>query len=314
VLAFARGVEGERMILQPKHLLEEMRKIASETFAKSIEIRTEVAKGLWDITGDPTQIHQVVLNLCVNARDAMPNGGILKMEADNMHLDEHYARMHPDAKAGDYVVIHISDTGTGISPHVLQKMFEPFFTTKEFGKGTGLGLSTVLAIVKSHGGFISVYSEIGKGTIFKLYFPAQINSASAELVVKPENLPAGNGEVILVIDDEASIREITKETLETFGYRVITANDGVEGVAVYAQKKNSIDAVLTDMMMPLMNGEVTIRALQKINPQVKIIASSGFAGNGTNIETAQNGAHDFLTKPFTAEKLLRSLEAILRKP
>lgn len=311
VLAFARGVEGERMVLQPKHLVEEMGKIASDTFPKSIQVRTEMGRDLWTITGDPTQVHQVLLNLCVNARDAMPNGGVLKMEAENAALDAHYARMHPDAKEGNYVLIQVSDTGMGMPPGVIEKIFDPFFTTKEVGKGTGLGLSTVLAIVRGHGGFISVYSEPGRGTTFKTYFPAQSKRATAEPVIEREPLPDGEGELILVIDDEASIREITKETLETYGYEVITASDGAEGIALYSEHKRRVKAVLTDMMMPYMDGEATIRALRKLNPEVRILAASGLTSNGKNLDLSEQGVKGFLTKPYTAEKLLRTLRDIL---
>lgn len=314
VLAFARGVEGERMILQPAHLLEEVGKIAADTFPKSIQVRTDIGRSLWTVTGDPTQIHQVLLNLCVNARDAMPNGGVLKMGAENVKLDEQYARMHVDAKAGDYVAMQVSDTGMGIPAGVIDKIFDPFFTTKEVGKGTGLGLSTVLAIVRSHGGFINVYSEPGQGTVFTVYLPGQSKQGPSADVADRTVLPEGEGELILVIDDEASIREITKETLETYGYEVITANDGAEGVALYSEHKRRVKAVLTDMMMPYMDGEATIRALQKINPGVKIIMASGLTTNGKTLEASHRSVHSFLTKPYTAEKLLKTLRDVLVAP
>ena len=171
VLSFARGVEGERNPLAAKHVIREIEKVLKETFPRSIEIRTDIQKDLFTISGDATQLHQVIMNLCVNARDAMPNGGILSITASNFFIDKNYAQMHTDAKVGSYIVIAVSDTGTGIPPKIMDRVFEPFFTTKEHGKGTGLGLSTALAVVKSHGGFINIYSEVGKGTTFSVYLP-----------------------------------------------------------------------------------------------------------------------------------------------
>ena len=315
VLAFARGVEGERMQLQAKHLVQEMKEIAGETFPKTIDIRTDVAKNLWAISADPTQIHQILLNLCVNARDAMPQGGTIRIEGENVQIDEQYARMNVGAKAGPYVVIRVSDTGTGMPPGVIDKIFEPFFTTKEVGKGTGLGLSTVLSIVRSHGGFINVYSEPGKGTSFKIYIPG-LEKAELEFPKeKHEELKAGHGELVLVIDDEASIRQITKETLETYGYAVLTAGDGTEGVALFVENKKRINAVLTDMMMPFMDGSSTIRAIRKIDPRVIIIAATGLAGSADPVMLADLGVRTILQKPYTAQKLLSAIgEALLSTP
>ena len=312
VLSFARGVEGERVALQPKHLIKEIVKILRETLPKSVAIKYELAESLWMISADATQVHQVLMNLCVNARDAMPNGGTISLSAQNVTVDENYARMHIEAKAGPFVVITVSDTGVGMSPEVQGRIFEPFFTTKEMSKGTGLGLSTAVTIVKSHGGFINVYSEVGKGTQFALYFPALDLRDSAQADAVRVDLPAGNGELILVVDDEEAIRQITRGTLETFGYRVLTAGDGTEAVALYAEQKNDIAAVLTDMVMPFMDGPATIRALQKMNPQVKIIAASGLPASQRSGEDSLQGVQAFLNKPYTAEKLLKALAEVLK--
>ncbi len=311
VLTFARGVEGERVLVQPKHLILEMEKIVKQTFPKSIRVLVDVPKNLWIVLVDPTQIHQVLLNLCVNARDAMPEGGELRIEAENIEIDEHYSRMHIDAKTGTYIVIYISDSGTGIPSSVKEKIFEPFFTTKGVGKGTGLGLSTVLSIVRSHGGFINVYSEVGKGTKFEVYLPAKTKGNLKSPLERKEEFPIGNGELILIIEDEASIREIAKETLETFGYRVLTANDGAEGIAVYSESKTQINAVVTDMMMPYMDGAAVIHALKRIDPDVKIIAASGITTIGRGDENSDYGVLAFLRKPYTAEKLLKALHTVL---
>jgi PAS domain S-box-containing protein len=312
VLSFARGVEGERVALQPKHLIKEIVKILRETLPKSIEINFQVPNDLWIISADATQIHQVLMNLCVNARDAMQEGGSISIRAENQFVDENYARMHIEAKAGRFVVINVSDTGPGMTQEIQTRIFEPFFTTKEMTKGTGLGLSTALTIVKSHGGFINVYSELHKGSQFAVYLPALDMPGTFDAAAAQTDLPLGNGELVLVVDDEDSIREITRGTLETFGYTVLTASDGTEALALYADKKNEIAVVLTDMVMPFMDGPATIRALQRMNPNVKIIAASGLGTGHRAGEGLLEGVSVFLNKPYTAEKLLKTLAEVLR--
>ncbi len=312
VLSFARGVEGERVALQPKHLIKEIVKILRETLPKSIEINFQLPNELWIISADATQMHQVLMNLCVNARDAMPEGGSIAIRAENVYLDENYSRMHLEAKPGRFVVITVSDTGPGMTAEVQSRIFEPFFTTKEMTKGTGLGLSTAMTIVKSHGGFINVYSELHKGSQFSVYLPALDTAGSVDPAAAQTDFPLGHGELILVVDDEESIREITRGTLETFGYMVLTASDGTEALALYADKKNEIAVVLTDMVMPFMDGPATIRALQRMNPKVRIIAASGL-GTGLHAgEGTLEGVSVFLNKPYTAEKLLNTLAQVLR--
>ena len=311
VLSFARGVEGERVALQPKHLIKEIVKILRETLPKSIEINFQIPNDLWIVSADATQIHQVLMNLCVNARDAMPEGGSISIKAENAFVDENYARMHLEAKPGRFVMISVADTGPGMSAEIQSRIFEPFFTTKEMTKGTGLGLSTALTIVKSHGGFINVYSELHKGSQFTLYLPAVNTPGSIDSAALQTDLPLGNGELILVVDDEESIREITRGTLETFGYHVLTASDGTEALALYADKKNEIAVVLTDMVMPFMDGPATIRALQRMNPKVRIIAASGLGAGQHAGEGALEGVSVFLNKPYTAEKLLKTLAHVL---
>jgi PAS domain S-box-containing protein len=309
VLEFARGVEGERIALQPKHVVQEAMKILRDTLPKSIEVRFSSSDNIDLIAGDPTQLHQVLMNLCVNARDAMPTGGTLTLAVNNDSIDENYARMNLEARPGRYVSIRVTDTGTGIPSQVLERIFEPFFTTKPAGKGTGLGLSTVLGIVRSHGGFISVYSEPGRGTEFRVYLPIAESHQPARDQLSASNLPAGNGELILVVDDEPAIREITRSTLENYGYRAITAADGAEAVAMFAQNKDEVAAVLTDMAMPFMDGPATIRALRKIDPTLKIVASSGLTTNADLDGLAIDG---FLSKPYTADRLLTTLAELFK--
>ncbi len=312
VLTFGRGVKGDRILVQLKHVINELVKITGETLPKSIEIKTDIPRDLWTVSADPTQMHQVFLNMLVNARDAMPKGGTLTISAENVTLDENYSRMHLDAKPGAYVFIAITDTGTGIPADIREKIFEPFYTTKEIGMGTGLGLSTTLAIVKSHEGFINLYSEVGKGTTFRIYIPATGTASSAAAASEEADLPMGHGELILVIDDEAAIREITRETLQAYDYEVLTASDGAEGVAVFAENKKTIKAVISDIMMPIMDGTVAIRALQRIDPNVKIIAASGLTTKGQITTPSDANVQAVLTKPYTAEKLLKALAVLLR--
>jgi PAS domain S-box-containing protein len=311
VLSFARGVEGERITLQPRHLIKEIVKILKDTLPKSIEVEFEASEHLSLVAGDATQLHQVLMNFCVNARDAMPGGGRLAIKVENVNIDDNYARMNLDAKPGKFVLITIADSGMGISPNIINRIFEPFFTTKEHGKGTGLGLSTALGIVKGHGGFITVYSEVGRGTQFRTYIPAVESAQTGRADEIESELLTGHGELILVVDDEMAIREITRGTLESYGYRALTASDGTEAIALYAQHRDEIKVVLTDMMMPYMDGPATIRALQKLNPHVKIIASSGLTENARALEASNAGVKTFLSKPYTAGRLLKALGEVL---
>jgi PAS domain S-box-containing protein len=313
VLWFSRGLEGKRTTLEVGRLISEIKQIVKQTFSRAIEIRTDIPKqNLWTVFGDATQLHQVLMNLCVNARDAMPDGGILEISARNLWIDEYYVRMNIDAKVGPYVVITVSDTGTGIKREILDRIFEPFFTTKEVGKGTGLGLSTVIGITKSHGGFVKVFSDVGKGTQFKVYLPVTHLRKADYKSADQHELPIGHGELILVADDEDSIREITKTSLETYGYKVLLASDGIEAIALYTQHKEEISVVLIDMMMPSMDGPTTIRVLQKINPHVKIIGVSGLVSNDKMIEILGNNVQTFLPKPYTSNELLKNLQSVLK--
>lgn len=306
VLSFARGVEGVRAPLQIPPIILEVEGIVESTFPKNIVLESNLEAGLWPVVGDATQLNQVLLNLCVNARDAMPGGGRLVLRAANMVLDSHYAAMNRGVTAGNYVMVGVTDTGCGIPRDLVDRVFDPFFTTKEPGKGTGLGLSTVLGIVRSHGGFINVYSEPGKGTTFRVYLPAKAAvAASGGTRPASAKLPPGENELVLVVDDESSILNITRQTLETFGYRVLTAEDGAQAIAIYARQHRDVAVVITDMMMPTMDGSMLIAALRRIDPEVRIIAVSGLSTNG-NAEVSH-----FLTKPYTAETLLVLLRKVI---
>jgi two-component system cell cycle sensor histidine kinase/response regulator CckA len=313
VLTFARGVEGERVLIKPSHLIQEIVDIARKTFPKSIEIKGRYPDDLWSIEGDPTQLHQVLLNLSVNARDAMPDGGSLAIWAENFVIDEHYASMTPDARAGQYVALRVTDTGTGMPRAVLDKIFDPFYTTKEVGKGTGLGLSTTLGIVKSHRGFISVYSEQGKGTTFKLFLPATVTHQELQHS-KTSVVPIqGNGELILVVDDEPNILGVTKMILEKHHYDVVSASDGPEALAIFAQQMQSIRLVLTDVSMPYMDGAALARALKKMKSDVPIIASTGQGEQAGLADFEALGVKNFLAKPYSTQQLLATVRDTLHE-
>ena len=310
ITAFARGAEGKRVALQPRHLLKEITRIVKSTFPKSIQISTHIAAAnLLTVSADPTQIHQVLMNLCVNARDAMPDGGNLRISADNFRVDENYARRNLEAKIGDYVVITVSDTGCGMSQEVLDRIFEPFFTTKELSKGTGLGLSTVIGIIKNHDGFVNVQSKVGRGSQFQVFLPA-IQTVAIELD-EHSQIARGNGELILIVDDEALIRDVAKTSLELFNYRVLTASDAIEAFSLYAQHTDEINLVLIDIQMPSMDGLHVIRVLQRMNPAVKIIAISGLASNRHLLATSGLEVQAFLPKPYTMKELLDTIQSIV---
>ena len=268
VLTFARGVEGERVNVQLRHLIKDLVKILGETLPKTITVKYDIEPELDLVSADPTQIHQVLMNLTLNARDAMPSGGSLTIKAQNASIDENYARMNIEAEPGNYVLLTVEDTGEGMSEEVLNRIWDPFYTTKEIGKGTGLGLSTALSIVKSHNGFINVYSEPHKGTQFSIYLPASETSAEVIESRKQSLYPTGNGEVILVVDDEANIRQVTTATLEKHGYKTLTAADGTEAIAVYTQNEK-IALVITDMSMPYMDGAANDSRSAKNQPETE---------------------------------------------
>ena len=305
VLSFARGVEGQRKPVDPGVVLQDIQTIVRDTFPKSITLTLRMAPERWAVLGDRTQLHQVLTNLCVNARDAMPMGGLLSIALENVVLDEVFVGMNPDAKPGRWVLIKVSDNGVGIPLEAQERIFEPFFTTKELGKGTGLGLSTTLAIVRSHGGFVSLTSEVGKGTTFRVYLPASDGGDDARTT--QARLPTGNGEMVLLVDDEEGIRSVAKKTLERFGYRVLVATDGADALAVFARHRGEVAVVLTDMSMPILDGPALITALRAIDPAVRIIGSSGL----NNVVPEAEGPVLFISKPYTAEVLLRAVQAAL---
>ena len=317
LLTFARGIEGDHTIMQPKHILLEIVQISKETFPKNINISFVISQDIWLVKGNPTQLHQVILNLCLNSRDAMAEGGNLYLMAENIHLDESYVTMFPDAKAGPYVEIEVTDTGTGMSNIEMGKIFDPFYTTKKEGHGTGLGLSTSHGIVKSHGGFIKVESEEGKGSTFKIYIPADTTDAVVSSRKKHTLFPKANGELILVVDDENHICEMIREVLEAQEFKVMTAEDGTEALAIYAKYDKEIRVVLTDIAMPHLDGVAVVQTLKKLNSNLGIIVSTGEEQKDKIQKLKNLGIEYFLDKPYTTEALVsivnKSLKALKLK-
>lgn len=312
VLTFGRGVEGERRPLQLASVIKEVGKIVYETFPRDVQIESVLPPDLWPVIGDATQLHQVMLNLCVNARDAMASGGKLRLRARNVELDDSYVSMLPGATVGPNVLLEVEDSGTGMPPDTIERIFDPFFTTKGIGQGTGLGLSTVLGIVKSHGGHIGVQSEVGVGTTFQIYLPAVASARAAEQGSRSlEGPPLGHGECVLVVDDEEHVRRSVRFALEAHGYKVLLANDGTDALASFAQNVNQVALVLTDLMMPYMDGVALIHALRRIKPGLPIIATTGLGRKRQLAELERLHIQAMLTKPYGNEVLLTSIRDAL---
>ncbi|WP_415911098.1 PAS domain S-box protein [Oleiharenicola sp. Vm1] len=315
VLSFARGVEGARIPVLPGHLVREIESLVRNTFPKNITFSAEIAPGTHYVHGDPTQLNQVLLNLCVNARDAMPGGGRITVRAGNTEIDASCADAHPSLALGSYVELEVSDTGCGIPREVIDRIFEPFFTTKEPGKGTGLGLSTVLGIVRSHGGSVQVNSEPGRGTTFRILLPAQRGAAP----VAPRDhgapqYPQGRGQTVLVVDDDAMVLSVTRQTLSTYNYRVLAAEDGAQAMAVFATERDRIELVLTDLMMPVMDGLALIAAIHRLKPDTRIVAMTGLQDNVNGARIMKAGIEHVLAKPYTGADLLQLVARVLAEP
>ncbi|MFH1116406.1 MAG: PAS domain S-box protein [Pseudomonadota bacterium] len=310
LLTFSRRVESK---LRPVDLNQELHKVSnmlSRTLPKMIEIRMNLSEPLDPVNADPAQLQQVVMNLAVNARDAMPDGGRLSIETRNVLLDEDYCKSHLGTSPGNYVLLSISDSGTGMDEETRKHIFDPFFTTKESGKGTGLGLAIAFGIVKSHGGGVQCYSEPGYGSTFRIYLPALKTAHDAAQTVQFEAFTSGT-ETILVVDDEDSVREISAEMLEKFGYTVLTAAGGREGVGVFSRERHRIDLVILDLIMPEMGGRDCLREILKIAPETKVIIASGYAANGQIDQALQDGATAVVRKPYEAGQLIGLVRKVL---
>jgi PAS domain S-box-containing protein len=317
ILGFARGATGDFQATQVKHLANDVISVIEQTFPKSIRLEHKIPNDLWVVQGNPTQIHQVLLNLCVNARDAMPQGGTLRIAVANRELDETQARLVPGARPGGWLVIEVADTGTGIAPDILANVWDPFFTTKSLGKGTGLGLSTVRGIVASHNGFVTLDTQLGQGTTFRVFLPAAAEKLAAKDLAPVFAVPTGNNELVLVVDDEAAVRETVAAILSKHGYRVLGAEDGVEAVNQVITHSAELVLVVTDVDMPRLGGAALARILAQLRPEMRLLVISGLSpdkANGSELEEAKNLTHGFLLKPFSPEALLEIVYSVLHPP
>lgn len=314
ILSFAHGITGETSAVQVKHLLRDIVQMITETFPKSIILDTHIPTDLWPIKCNPTQIHQVLLNLCVNARDAMPNGGTLTIRGDNLTLDDDDAAKVPGAKPGNWLVLHVQDSGTGMPPELLARIWEPFFTTKGIDKGTGLGLPTVRGIIETHEGFITIETAVGRGTTFKVYLPVAENSAGEQSREITRKSGRGHGEAVLVADDEATIRDTTSALLASEGYRPFTAPNGLEALKLLESRTADFSLVITDQEMPILGGTELARTIRARFPHLKVLGISGSVGAAEISGANQKGLVDaFLPKPFTEHDLLATVENLLQK-
>lgn len=311
LLAFGGGLPGEHASVSVPDLIGEVRGMLEHTLPKSIALRVWVASGVWPVTGDATQLTQVLMNLCVNARDAMPDGGTLEVAAANQALDERRAALHPGATAGRYVMLTVSDTGTGIPPGVQVRMFDPFFTTKPFGQGTGLGLATTLGIVKAHGGFVGVYSEPGKGAKFTVHLPAAVPASAPEPEADAAVPPGGHGELILVADDEPLLRTVAASVLTSAGYEVVTAANGDEAVDLYCRRQGQVAAVVLDVMMPGTGGVAALRRIRELDPNPRVVVASGLQPSAAEAELLTACGAVFVLKPYSDDDLLTAIRSVL---
>lgn len=310
LLTFAKGADGERVPVSPVRLVQELHSLMRGSFPKNIDLQVNCPDTVPMVIGDATQLHQVLLNLCVNARDAMPDGGVLSLNARVVEIDETYARSVPDARPGRYVTWRVSDTGSGIAPAVLDRIFDPFFTTKSPDRGTGLGLSTVLGIVRSHGGFVQVYSQPAQGAAFSVYLPA---AASADTASPPEPVSVfrGQGETVLFVDDEAAVREVGRSVLRRLNFEPLIATDGADGLVQVAQHRQVLRAVITDLHMPHMDGLAFVKALRRVMPDVPVVLASGRVDDSLADAFKAHGVTRRLDKPFTEAQLAQQLQAAL---
>lgn len=311
LLAFARGEEGERTEVRAGVLVADVRKLLRSSMPQNITLETQCDPAPWPIHADAVQLKQVLINLGLNARDAMPEGGRIEIRAENVIVDVRQARAHPGAEAGAHLCLSVRDTGTGIPPAILGRIFDPFFTTKERGKGTGLGLTMTAGIVKGHQGILEVESESGQGTVFRLYFPCRTQGAVAP---GPAEAPRGAGENLLLIEDDRALRETCQSFLEAAGYRVQTTPDAAAGLRIYESSPGAFAVVITDLMMPGLGGRAVIAAIRQRSPQQAILCISGLldAAERQALDTLDPPV-DSLDKPIAAEHLLVAIRRAVER-
>ncbi|MGD1968906.1 MAG: PAS domain S-box protein [Desulfobacterales bacterium] len=312
LLGFARRGKYHATTTDINDVIEKSTNMFGRT-KKEIRIQMDLVPEIWTVEVDRGQIEQALLNLYVNAWQAMPEGGSLKLKTENVVLGADFINSQPyQVEAGDYIKITVTDTGIGIDKDTQVRIFEPFFTTKEMGRGTGLGLASVYGIIKNHGGYINVYSEVGQGTTFTIYLPASVKSIQPEAKTVAPTVVTGNG-TILFVDDEKMIIDVGQELLQELGYDVLTASNGQDAIEIYRQKSAQIDLVIMDLIMPGLSGGETFDRLKKINSQVKVLLSSGYSINGQAAKILERGCDGFIQKPFNLNQLSEKIQGIIAK-
>ena len=299
-------------VINVNSVIEQTEKMLRRLIGEDINLAFGLQPEIANIRADPGHVEQVIMNLAVNARDAMPLGGRLTLETANVYLDEDYAKTHMGVTPGEFVMLAVSDTGVGMDTETRRHIFEPFFTTKEKGKGTGLGLATVYGIVKQAGGDIWVYSEPGRGTTFKLYFP-QVKAAITQAPASERESPQGKNETILVVEDEKAVRDLTVRMLERLGYSVLIAAGGSEAIEISASHPEPISLLLTDVVMPNMSGRQLANVLAETRPEMKVIYLSGYTENTVIHHGVLDSGIEFLPKPFSREVLAKKIREVLAK-
>jgi CheY-like chemotaxis protein len=312
LLVYSRRVESQLEVVDLNHQVTQVCELLERLIPKMITIEQALDPKLRPVRADPAQLEQVIMNLAVNARDAMPHGGRFTLETRNVLLDEEYCRSHVGTSPGRYVCLSVSDTGTGMDQEVLERIFDPFFTTKEPGKGTGLGLAIVYSIVTNHNGFVRCMSEKGKGTTFEIYFPAETGEVVGRLSERVlDHEIQGSGETILLVDDEQEVLEVGRELLERFGYRVLTAYDGENAMEVFSEFESDVQCVILDLNMPGLDGQSCLERLLSRSPRMKIIVATGYLERERRKEMIESGASGFITKPYRFTDMLRELKRAL---
>jgi len=313
LLAFAR-----RQILQPRKtdlnsLVVEGMSLLRRVIGEQIEVRVVAGPDLRVAMVDPAQLEQVLMNLCLNARDAMPHGGRLIIETQNVEIDREYCRVHAHAREGNFILLSVSDSGIGMDAATAEHIFEPFFTTKEMGKGTGLGLATVYGVVKQHEGFVHLYSEPGRGTTFRVYLPAGSGAAEPRQPKRDEKIPTGT-ETILLAEDNEGLQEAAREMLEKLGYRVIPASNGAEAVQIFAENPGQFDLIILDVVMPNLSGPDAFSRIAAVRPDLRVLFSTGYTAEATSLNSLTEQGASILQKPYTFKNLGQMVRAILDSP
>jgi signal transduction histidine kinase len=314
LLAFSRKQISRPQVVKTKDLVRSIHKMLERVIGEDIELKVLIDPDTGNFLADPGQVDQVLMNLAVNARDAMPSGGTLTLDTSNCSLDEAYVRDHPAAKAGEYVCLAVSDTGVGMDQGTLSHIYEPFFTTKEIGKGTGLGLSIVYGIVKQSGGYINCRSEVGRGTTFTIYLPLTCGETDTSPITMPGKAGPGGTETILLVDDEPSVRNIARIMLEAAGYVVMDAPGGEEALSIAAARWVAVSLLVTDVVMPRMSGKELARRLQEMSPAVRVLYVSGYTADVISNHGILDTGVDYLQKPFSSYELLNKVREILDRP